>query len=171
MQVYPELPYRFIIMTLFGMSSIDFPETQWDAPAKAEVSGHGAAVVKAYVDEHGIGFRGHLFTLDAVSPQDMYHALTMNETTHHMPSIRSFDAIGYVPTENLSDEDMVDDDSEDVDSDDDDPLAGFDIAMDEERLESIMEAAATDDWKSLKQLFEGPEVGNRFGDGLGIDKM
>jgi len=117
MQVYPETPYRFIIMTLFGMSSIDFPDTQWDAPAKAEVSGPGAAVVQAYIEEHGVGFRGHLFTLDAVSPQDMHHALTMNETTHRRPSIRSFEAIGYVPKENLSDEDVADNDEDEGEDD------------------------------------------------------
>lgn len=113
---FPELPYRFIMTTLFGMASIDFPATQWDVAVKAEVDGPGASVVDAYLSRHGIGFHGQLFTLDAVSPQDLHHALLMNQTIHHELEIVSFEVIGYVPQESPDAEDdtrWADEDDED----------------------------------------------------------
>lgn len=100
MNYFPELQYRFPIVTPAGTATIDFPETQWDVAVQAAIIGPGAATVKDYLSVHGIGFYGHLFTLDAVSPMDLHHALLMNSTTHKNPAIFRFDVIGYVPEEN-----------------------------------------------------------------------
>lgn len=106
MNYFPELQYRFPIITPAGTATIDFPETQWDVPAQAAITGPGAATVKDYLSVHGIGFYGHLFTLDAVSPMDLHHALTMNATIHKDLSIFRFDVIGYVPEENPAENDL-----------------------------------------------------------------
>ena len=103
---FPELPYRFAVVTMGGTATVDFPATQWDIAAQTAITGPGAATVKDYLTVHGIGFHGQLFDLDAVSPMDMHHALLMNSTTHKDLSIFSFDVIGYVPAENPSEDDM-----------------------------------------------------------------
>ena len=105
MTFFPQIPYLFHILTLAGTATVKISETQWDIPAPAVAEGPGAEMVKDYLTVHGIGFHGQLFGLEAVSPEDLHHALTMNATTHHEPTIVSFDVIGYVPTESPSAED------------------------------------------------------------------
>lgn len=105
MNYFPVLPYSFIVLTPSGTATINILPTQWDVPAQTEVSGSGAGMVKDYLTVHGIGFHGQLFTLDAVSPMDLHHALLMNQTTHHDPRVSSFEVVGPVPEENPDAED------------------------------------------------------------------
>ena len=105
MTYFLPLPYLFAVMTLTGSVKISFPDTQWDVAAVPEVTGPGAAPLTDYLRDHGIGFRGQLFTLEAVSPMDLDHALLMNQTTHHDRRISSYDIIGFVPEQNPDAED------------------------------------------------------------------
>jgi len=136
MTYFPITPYIFAVVTLAGTVKISFPATQWDIAVSPETDGPGAAILAGYLAEYGIGFRGQLFTLEAVSPMDLHHALLMNATTHHGPLIVSFDVIGYVPETNPD----AEDDSRWADEEDDEDDGNMGIS-------AVLESAIAEDWR------------------------